>query len=365
VRAQWVLCLAVALGSAAPAIAQTPTPAPTAAPPAAAHSSIKVDGALFADVSYIHTPKIQDATGRSVSLSQFAISRAYMTIAATLAPRISARITADVTRETSPTSALNGTFVFRIKYAFMNIDLDHLGPRAWVRFGIQHTPYIDAVESVYRYRFQGTLFTERDAGMSGADAGVTMHVDLPHGYGDAHGGLFNGEGYRNAETNNQKSLQGRLTIHPFPTQALMKGLSVQLFGNADHYVHDAPRQRVLISSYFQHPHFNAGFDVLRAIDQPLPDARRVEGHGFQFYVTPFFRQKGHGPEALLRFDRFQIDLASAAVRHRLIVGAAYWFPREGTDYAAIMIDFEQLTTVNAVPAFEPQRRLAIHGVVHF
>lgn len=36
----------------------------------------------------------------------------------------------------------------------------------WVRVGMQQTPFIDGEESVYRYRFQGTLFAERDGGLS-------------------------------------------------------------------------------------------------------------------------------------------------------------------------------------------------------
>ena len=37
-------------------------------------------------------------------------------------------------------------------------------PKAsWVRLGIQQTPWVDFEESVYRYRFQGPIFTDREA----------------------------------------------------------------------------------------------------------------------------------------------------------------------------------------------------------
>jgi hypothetical protein len=348
------------LWPAGPAFAQAPaTPAPAA-------PAVKVDGQLFTEYTYTFAPRASDASGRLIPPNAFNITRAYITLQGNVAPRLSYRLTADAARENGTGASLAGSLELRIKYAFLQYGLGpRLGPDAWVRFGVQHTPFIDAVETIYRYRFEGTLFTERDAAMSGSDAGVTMHVDLPAGHGDLHGGLFNGEGGSHLEANDQKSLQFRATYKPAPAYPLMKGFRLQYFINDDHYERDAPKRRMLSSMYFEHRRFNAGFDVLMARDQLTPDLPRIDGRGLSMWVTPFFREKGNGPEMLLRFDRFRLDLQGPALRHRIIAGLAWWFPVEGGRPAAIMIDYEQLTTLGAAIPVPQSRRLGVHAMMHF
>ena len=58
---------------------------------------------------------------------------------------------------------LNGSLVFRIKYAYAQFNLDDWMTRgSWARLGIQQTPWVDFEEGIYRYRFQGTVFAERE-----------------------------------------------------------------------------------------------------------------------------------------------------------------------------------------------------------
>jgi len=363
-----IVAAIVALTLASRVLAQTPPdPPPAQTPaPAAFTPTVKVDGSLFSEYTYTFLPKVTDTSGREVSANAFNITRAYFTLNATVAPRISVRLTADAARETGTGTSFDGSLSLRIKYAFMQFDLaPWLGPGSWTRLGVQHTPFIDAVETIYRYRFQGTLFTERDAGMRGADAGASVHVGLPADHGDIHGGIYNGEGYRAIEANDQKSLQVRATYRPAPTSPTLKGWTVQFFVNDDHYEADAPRRRVLASTYYQHHRFNAGLDVLSAVDQLTSTATRVSGRGYSMFFTPFFREKGHGPEALFRFDRFRTDNTNPAIRHRFITGFAYWFAYDRPTTAAIMVDFEQFTTANAFPSVPKQQRLGVHGLVGF
>ena len=60
---------------------------------------------------------------------------------------------------------------------------------------MQQTPLVDFMESVYRYRFQGTVFEEREGFLSSSDVGVSFHYNLPGNYGDVHAGIYNGETY--------------------------------------------------------------------------------------------------------------------------------------------------------------------------
>jgi hypothetical protein len=76
---------------------------------------------------------------------------------------VSFRVTPDVTRETGAGSSLNASYTFRLKFAYAQWSLDeHAGKGSWARFGQQPTPWIGFMDDVYRYRFQGQGFEERD-----------------------------------------------------------------------------------------------------------------------------------------------------------------------------------------------------------
>ena len=74
---------------------------------------------------------------------------------------------------TSTGPSLSGSQIFRLKYAYAQLNLDDWTTKgSWVRFGQQQTPYIDYTEGIYRYRFQGTMFVEREGYFASADGGA-------------------------------------------------------------------------------------------------------------------------------------------------------------------------------------------------
>ena len=101
---------------------------------------------------------------------------------------------------------------------------------------------------------------------------------------------------------------------------------------------------------------------------PIKHFRPIEGAGRVFFVTPFFKEKGNGPEALIRFDSFRSDTTNFKNRrqNRFIIGAAYWFPHPGgNSTAALMLDWEQVTFENPTPTQVKQQRLFVHGLINF
>ncbi len=89
-------------------------------------------------------------------------------------------------------SVSTDSLVFRIKYAYAQFNLDDwMTKGSWARIGIQQTPWVDFDEGIYRYRFQGTTFAERQSlltTMTSSDAGVSFHYNLPSNYGDVQRG---------------------------------------------------------------------------------------------------------------------------------------------------------------------------------
>ena len=54
---------------------------------------------------------------------------------------------------------------------------------------------MDFIETVYRYRFQGTTLEDRESILSSSDVGATFHYNFAGNYGDFHGGFYNGDNY--------------------------------------------------------------------------------------------------------------------------------------------------------------------------
>ena len=349
------------------------TPAATPAPPDDTQS-IRIGAVLFYDYTLTKKPTTKDADGNTFTPNAFDVKRAYLNITGNVSPLVSFRITPDIARETGTGSSLNGSLVFRIKYAYAQLNLDRwTGPwtNTWVRLGIQQTPFVDLQENIYRYRFQGPVFVEREGAVSSADNGATFHTSLPNDFGDMHAAVYNGEGYPKAEVNDQKAFQVRGTIRPFAHGgAIAHGLRLTAFYVADHYLQHAPRNRFASNIAFEHPHVNVSVDYLKMTDQFSVNASQIKGSGWSAFVTPFLKEKGHGLEGLVRVDRYTPDSTkSAQERQRTIAGIAYWFPHPGgTATAALMLDFEQLKFAgfsSSIPANATQQRIAIHGLINF
>jgi hypothetical protein len=326
--------------------------------------SIKVGATVFYDYTFTDSPKATDTAGNKISANAFQVTRAYLNVTGNLSHMVAFRITPDVSRVTD--GSLNGSLIFRLKYAYAQFNLDQYTgnwKQTWIRLGQQQTPFIDYEEGIYRYRFQGTVFVEREGALTSADAGVSYHSNLPSNYGDFHVGIYNGEGYSKPEANNTKAFQIRGTLRPFATGGLMaRGLRVTGFYDQDSYLQDAPKKRAIFNATYEHAHFNAGFDYLNQKDQQTPTGALVKANGWSIFATPFFKEKGHGPEMLFRYDSYDPNTTVDQTRKRSIVGFAYWFPHPGgSATAALLLDYEGVTFVNT----PKQQKVAIHGLINF
>jgi hypothetical protein len=307
----------------------------------AAEPALKIGATIFADSTYHAAPVTTDADGNEIHPSSFNVTRAYLNVTGTLNERIAFRITPDVARESGGGSSLSGSQQFRLKYAYAQLNLDEwLTKGSFVRFGVQQTPYLDYVDSVYRYRFQGTTFVEREGYLASSDTGIAMRYALPSEYGDVHGGIYNGEGYNKAEANDRKALQLRATLRPFPKSRLGKGFRATVFYDGDRYIANALRERLITHLAYEHPRFNAGIDLLSTKDRPSVSKLELEGRGWSVFATP---RLGRGWELLLRHDRNRPDRNSSVVRTRNITGLAYWLPNLQKVTTGVLVDRDALS----------------------
>lgn len=331
--------------------------------------SIKVGATIFADYTYNQDPTSKDADGNTIHPDGFNVARAYINITGNISHMIAFRITPDVTRENftglTPAPGITGSLVYRLKYAFAQFNLDDWMTRgSWVRFGIQQTPIVDYTEQIYRYRFQGTVFYEREGFLTSSDAGVSFHTNFPKNFGDVHVGYYNGDGYGKPEANNQQAVQIRGTLRPFATASpVLRGLRLTGFYDGDNYIKGDEKTRASFQATFEHQYVNAGYDYLHTTDQITNAVPVLKGNGYSFWFTP---KSTVGVEGLFRYDHFiPDDHFGSRERHRTIVGVAYWFKHQGSVSTALMLDYDQADFDALVPPAAKQTKIALHGLVNF
>ena len=353
--------MAIAIGLSAVSVVAQANPAPVAASDT---PSIRVGATIFADYTYTADPETTDADGNVVNLSSFNLTRSYIDLTGTISRVVAFRVTPDIVRESGEGSSLDGSLTFRLKYAYAQLSLDDwVTPGSWARFGTHQTAFVTFDEDLYRYRFQGSVFAEREGFLSSSDTGASFRYNLPSNYGDVHVGVYNGETYAGVERNDQKAWQLRGSIRPFAASAALRGFQLTGFHQGDHYVRDAERMRTIGGVTFQHPHLNAGFQHLWAEDQPSVAAPLSKASGYSFWMTP---RLDKGWEGLVRIDHLtpNTDLDQQE-RTRTILGLAYWLRGPGNVTAAVLLDYEGVTAVNFVPTQPKQRRFSLHTLVNF
>jgi len=356
---------ATAIAFAVARVPCTAQAAPAAGPPQPADTpAIRVGVLLFADYTIQQQPKIRDADGNSVTLSAFQIGRSYINVSGNITRNISFRVTPDITRETGVGSALNGSYAFRLKYAYAQWSFDdHMTKGSFARFGMQPTVWSDFIDNLYRYRFQGPTFEDREGYLLTSDAGASFHYNLPGNFGDVHAAVFNGETFTRPEVNDQKSVQVRGTLRPAPDHPVLQGLRITGFWDHDAYVKNADRRRAIVGLTFEHPHLNAGFNYFAATDQTSATTTAIDARGWSAFVTP---RTARGWEGLLRFDQLEPNKAVAAQKKkRVIGGVAYWFAHQGPVVSALLLDVDHTTFDGFSPAQPTQRKIALHALVSF
>lgn len=326
--------------------------------------SFKVGGTIFADYTSVDSPESKDANGKPYNPTSFNVSRAYINLTGNMSHRISYRITPDIARETGSGSSLSGSQTYRLKYAYGQVNLDDWTNKgSWIRIGVQQTPFVDFEEGIYRYRFQGPIFVDREGFLGSSDAGLTTKWVFPSGYGEVHGGLYNGEGYNKAETNDQKAFMIRGTVRPMPLGGVWKGLRLTGFYDSDAYQSGNKRTRTVGSIAFEHARVNLGATYLDAKDQKSDKDAEIAAVGYSIWATP---KLAKGWELLLRHDELKPNkYIDAQKRKRDIFGIACWLPLEKGVPAAVLVDYDSLHQSGFAPARPDDTRYGLKILLNF
>lgn len=198
---------------------------------------LKVEVLGYVDYSAGETGKTGD---KQDNYNKFSLTRGYLTIEKTIQSWLGARLTTDIHQDS------DGSWLTRVKYLYGELRPNDLGLLTGMKaeIGQGHIPWLDFEEHVNPYRCQGTMAIERAGVFNSADLGVSIrgsfdgkladakkrtgnsHYDGR--YGTWHVGLYNGSGYHASETNENKVVEGRLTVRPMPD--IVPGLQLSYLG---------------------------------------------------------------------------------------------------------------------------------------
>lgn len=180
--------------------------------------------------------------------NKFSLTRGYINIKKEITPWLKVRVTPDVTQVTSTANSQKGDLELRMKYYYADFILPDSSffTENDLRVGLAHTPYLDFQQSINIYRMQGSMFQERFGNFNSGDTGIGLlgnfggklstelqdEVGYPSPYagryGSYHVGVYNGSGYHATEDNQDKVIEGRVSIRPLPDA--VPGLQLTLFG---------------------------------------------------------------------------------------------------------------------------------------
>ncbi len=166
----------------------------------------------------------------------FEVTRGYVTLEGALNDDTAWRLTTDITRKS------DGDLEYRLKYAYLT--LADLIPNAKLKLGQTQTSWVDWEEHIWGYRFQGTIFTDREGYLTSSDLGVSLSGRLGQ-YLEYATMISNGEGYHAAENNKYKTGDIRLTLNPFPENRFWKYLKLTGYFQAGYYASNQDRYRAI------------------------------------------------------------------------------------------------------------------------
>jgi hypothetical protein len=295
--------------------------------------------------------------------NKFVVKRGYIDITKKMAPWLEARVTPDVYMDST------GDAKVRLKYIYAKFKSAADGAlyKPWLEFGQVHMPWLDFEEHVNYYRLQDTMMSERNKNFNSSDFGLTagglLGGEMPDEYkktvndkyagryGSFAAGVYNGGGYHAQEMNENKAVEGRLTVRPVPDQ--IPGLQVSYFGVygegnvAPTDEMDPPDWRFNLGMVsYEHKRVTLTGTYLKATGNQSGTAVDAAGEavcqsGYSLFGE--FKIPEQKSSVIGRWDHYDPnDDVKNDAQDRLIVGYAYHLPMG----SMVLVDYEHLSFEN-------------------
>jgi hypothetical protein len=145
---------------------------------------VSVGGLVFAQ----YLDQLKDTLNH---FNSFDVTRAHLNVLGKVAGGVGTRVTADIYRNA------DGSLGYRLKFAFATYTPQ--GSPLTYKIGAIHTPWLDWEETLWDYRMQGQMATERGSYLSPADFGVGVDGKWGPDKVNFQFTVVNGETYKSGE----------------------------------------------------------------------------------------------------------------------------------------------------------------------
>lgn len=288
--------------------------------------------------------------------NRFSLTRGYINIRKDINPWLKVRITPDITQITSSTNSQKGDIELRMKYYYVDFLLPDKGflTENDLRFGLSHMPWLDFQEHINIYRLQGVMFQERFGNFNSADLGIGLignfggklskelqeevGYSTPYNgrYGSYHIGVYNGGGYHAVEENQDKVIEGRITLRPLPDT--LPGLQLTylgISGKGNKTTQPDWRSNSGFISYQDKRFVLAGEYVQAKGNQKGDDEKEKGGYSlFGDFKIPVYEKAA----VIVRYDVWDPDTDSSQDKETLTIGGVSC-KLYGSNY--ILVAYEQ------------------------
>ncbi|MEE4116252.1 MAG: hypothetical protein V2I37_08785 [Marinilabiliaceae bacterium] len=298
-------------------------------------SNTSISGQWFLGLSY----------DTDAEISSFNLKRGYFTIKTKLSDVLSVRYTQDITTDREGSDI--GNVEMRLKYLYLKLDMKNIEAlrNTYFEFGMVHRPWLDFEQKLNGYRVQGKMFTDRYNLTTSADFGITyegllggeidrdyqenVSKDYPGRLGSFAIGVFNGGGYHALEKNNNKVLEGRLTLRPLPelvpgvqlSYSFSYGKTNTVLSNGDYslnllYLSTQSRYHKLMGTWYTG---KGSYDD----DYMDQDGFSYKNDGYSVFAEIFIPETGLS--LFSRYDKFISHQESDVEQDTFISGLTYTF----------------------------------------
>jgi hypothetical protein len=309
---------------------------------------VQFSGQLFLTYEVAETPQS--------TFNEFRLERGYITFRKSISDRVGVRFTQDITIDQEGDG--EGDIELRLKYAFVHYTANNVGVfhSPVIEFGVVRRPWTDFEQRINDYRMQGSMYLDREKISRSADYGVTVstllgpilenysELNLDKSYAGKFGslalGVYNGGGYAALERNNNKLVEGRLTVRPL--WELIPGLQLTYAGSygkgnaamsPDFWKHlgyvSYSSRKLVVAAQGYHGVGDLLGGRLDSRNQALP----MNGFSVFSEIMPF-----SVPLSLVtRFETLNNRQTDSLIKQRGLAGVAWRF-KNGS---IIMLDFER------------------------
>lgn len=331
-------------GLAAPALAQTQANPTGNRPTSYPYVTFGIDSFLQYAVE-LHEQDYYNA---------FDVTRGYLNIRAQMSDKISFRFTPDVKPTTD--ASLERNLALRLEYAALDVQWKE---NVTLMFGQHETPWLTFEESVNRYRVIGPFFSER-LGLIPGPTDLGASIKATRGRTEVHAGVYNGEGYGQAELDRYKAVDGRATFRPFDPETEAGNVTLSGFYQYGWYARDRPRNVAIFMGSYEKEHILATAQYLQATDNPFV-AVDVQRRGFSLFGEA--RQGLTGWAGIVGLDFFDPDGENDFdSQRRVLFGGAHW-SEVGRGRLGIVVTLDQ--SVQTSNSELLGRRLSVQTQVAF